>query len=181
MGWQPNEPVADDIILYADNVPVITFRSSVENKSDIPKPKYSNCPNCGAPVNGPICEYCGSILSNEETEQTEYELIRIRKQLAKAKWAWEESVIQAELMQNLFQQSQQQIKYDLQSQICCDIRTQVNINILQSPDYIPKPVPLAIEEKQTKDFGYEDTFWIWVIIAIIVIFLIAAPIAVFLA
>ena len=135
---------------------------------DISEKKHNNCncPNCGAPVNGPICEYCGSILSNEETEQTEYELRRIRKQLAKAKWAWEESVIQAELMQNLCQQSQQvqqaQIKAELDqsimnhmnyygysmSQCCCDTRTQMmQQSVLQSQDYIPKPVPIVIKQK----------------------------------
>lgn len=24
------------------------------------KTKYVNCPNCGAPINGTICEYCGT-------------------------------------------------------------------------------------------------------------------------
>lgn len=76
---------------------------------DISEQKYNNCncPNCGAPITGPICEYCGSVLNNGEAERI--------KQFAKAKWAWEESVIQAELMRNLLQQSQQQIKYNLQS------------------------------------------------------------------
>ena len=25
-----------------------------------------NCPNCGAPINGPRCEYCGTIFSSQE-------------------------------------------------------------------------------------------------------------------
>ena len=26
----------------------------------------TNCPNCGAPVNGSICEYCGTKFTQEE-------------------------------------------------------------------------------------------------------------------
>lgn len=26
----------------------------------------TNCPNCGAPISGPLCEYCGTIFSSQE-------------------------------------------------------------------------------------------------------------------
>ena len=67
------------------------------------------------------------------------------------------------------------------SQCCCDTRTQMmQQNIVQSQDYIPKPVPLAIEEKRTKDLDFKiDASYLlaWVI----VILLIAAPIAALIA
>lgn len=141
MGHIPHTPI--------DSYPTIPCK-------DISKQKYNkcNCPNCGAPVNGPICEYCGSVLNNEEAEQTEYKIRQTQEQFARAKLAWEESVIQAELMRNLLQQSQQQINYNLQSQICCDTRTRINNGIIQSPDYIPNLAPIVIKQEQIEDSGF---------------------------
>ena len=30
--------------------------------------KNTNCPNCGAVITGPTCEYCGTVFSNHTSE-----------------------------------------------------------------------------------------------------------------
>ena len=30
--------------------------------------KDYNCPNCGAPINGDVCEYCGTVFDTDEEE-----------------------------------------------------------------------------------------------------------------
>ena len=71
MGYVPPTPI--------DSYPIIPFKDVSKQKNN-----KCNCPNCGAPVNGPICEYCGSVLSNEEAEQKEYKFEQFQRQFAKA-------------------------------------------------------------------------------------------------
>ena len=41
----------------------------------------TNCPNCGAPVRGSKCEYCGTVLDWGEYKAAERELSEIRRQM----------------------------------------------------------------------------------------------------
>lgn len=34
----------------------------------------TNCPNCGAPINGDVCEYCGTDLSRLQNKSNVYTL-----------------------------------------------------------------------------------------------------------
>ena len=144
-----------------------------------------NCPNCGAPVNGPICEYCGSVLDQAELDRQEQdqELAKKQRQYEEMLRRWQQSVIQAELGQSIMDRMNY-YGYSM-SQCCCDTRTQMmQQSILQSQDYIPKPVPLVIEEKRTKDLGFKidaSDVLIWVIVMLLIAAPITALIAGFLA
>lgn len=178
MGWQPNKPITDDIILYADNVPIITFRSSVENKRDIPKPKICNCPNCGAPKTGPICEYCGSVLDQAEIDRQEQELAEKQRQYEELLRRWQQSVINAELNQPIMNRMNY-YNHEL-SQSCCDTRTQISQqSIVQSQDYIPKPEPIVIVQEPIEDSGFPK--WAMIIVGIIFVLLAAVLFRAFLA
>lgn len=168
-----SECTMDDVILYADNKAVASY-STIAKERDIPKAKASNCPNCGAPVTGPICEYCGSVLNQAELDRQEQELAEKQRQYEEMLRRWQQSVINAELGQSMTNRMNY-YSHEI-SQCCCDTRTQISQQSnVQSQVYIPKPVPLVIEEKQTKDFGYEDVFWAWVIIVMILVILLIAP------
>ena len=46
----------------------------------------SNCPNCGAPIHGGICEYCGTVFPKyvEKVEEFKKELVRLRVESSNA-------------------------------------------------------------------------------------------------
>lgn len=168
-----SECTMDDVILYADNKAVASY-STIAKERDIPKAKACNCPNCGAPVKGPICEYCGSVLDQAELDgqEQEQELAKKQRQYEEMLRRWQQSVIQAELGQSITDRMNY-YGYSM-SQCCCDTRTQMmQQSILQSPDYIPKPVPIVIkqiEHEAIEDSGYSK----WVIIIASIIFVLVA-------
>ncbi len=46
--------------------------------------KPTNCPNCGAPLNGSKCEYCGTEIHHVDEDvirQLEYEKLRVQSQI----------------------------------------------------------------------------------------------------
>ena len=45
-----------------------------------------NCPNCGAPVSGDVCEYCGTIFAehNKKLKALEEALARVKIELSQA-------------------------------------------------------------------------------------------------
>ena len=46
-----------------------------------------NCPNCGAPVHGDVCEYCGTIIAeyNKKLGALEETLAKLKLELSQAK------------------------------------------------------------------------------------------------
>lgn len=40
----------------------------------------TSCPNCGAPIRGPECEYCGTVHVNRKDQ---YELLKAKTQILK--------------------------------------------------------------------------------------------------
>lgn len=47
MGWQPSKPLP-------------------HKATPREKPVLTNCKNCGAPLHGPVCEYCGTVYGDEQ-------------------------------------------------------------------------------------------------------------------
>ena len=49
----------------------------------------TNCPNCGAPIRGAVCEYCGTIIPRykEKLEAYKTELAKLSAELENAKAA----------------------------------------------------------------------------------------------
>lgn len=166
----------DDVILYADNKVVASY-SAIAKELDIPKPKYTNCPNCGAPVTGPICEYCGSVLDQAELDRQEQkqaqELAEKQRLYEQALRQWQQTQIKAELDQSIMNRMNY---YGYQmSQCCCDTRTQMmQQSIVQSPDYIPKPVPVVIEQVEQEPIEDSGFPKVVIILASIIFVLLAA-------
>ena len=46
-----------------------------------------NCPNCGAPIRGDVCEYCGTIspLYDEKRQEYESRIAKLNAELESAK------------------------------------------------------------------------------------------------
>lgn len=61
----------------------------------------TNCHNCGAPIKGPECEYCGTIFHSQTSEQSvstaETELIKARKSFREAQENYNEQCKQRHL------------------------------------------------------------------------------------
>jgi hypothetical protein len=137
-------------------------------------------------VTGPICEYCGSVLDKAELDRQkqEQELAKKQRQYEEALRRWQQSVIQAELGQSIMNRMNY-YGYSM-SQCCCDTRTQMmQQNIVQSQDYIPKPVPVVIEHVEQvpiEDSGFpiDDKVAI-ILVSIIFVLLAAGLFAAFLA
>lgn len=122
-------------------------------------------------MKGPICEYCGSVLDRAELDrqeqEQEQELAKKQRQYEEMLRRWQQSVINAELDQSITNRMNY-YRYSM-SQCCCDTRTQMmQQNIVQSPDYIPKPVPIVIEQVEQEpieDSGFPKVVIILAIIA----------------
>lgn len=82
-------------ILYADNEPIY-WLSPNEIRQDaglesvgVPEslPKGTNCPNCGAPIKGNRCEYCGTVFgpTNDDLDSLRKELRQKELELANAR------------------------------------------------------------------------------------------------
>ena len=87
--------------------------TGISERTDKVVKEMMNCPNCGAPVNGFKCEYCGTILNNGEKLYFENRQMELWRHLDEAR---------ADLMiANLTAYQALQNNY-----IKCDIRTAVN-------------------------------------------------------
>ena len=137
-----------------------------------------NCPNCGAPVTGPICEYCGSVFDQAELDRQEQKLAEKRRQYEELLRRWQQSVINAELDQSIMNRMNY-YGYSM-SQCCCDTRTQMmQQSSIQSQDYIPKPVPIMIKQEPIEDSGFPKA--VIILVSIIFLLLSAVLFAAFLA
>ena len=140
-----------------------------------------NCPNCGAPVTGPICEYCGSVLDQAEIDRQERDLVEKQRQYEELLRRWQQSVIKAELGQSIMNRMNY-YGYSM-SQCCCDTRTQMmQQSILQSQEYVQKPVPVVIEQVEQEPI--EDSSFpkvVIILVSIIFVLLAAVLFAAFLA
>ena len=65
-------------VLYADNRVVDVIEDiGLDDKETL----KCNCPNCGAPINGHTCEYCGTILDPIAMEKEQNELSSLETEL----------------------------------------------------------------------------------------------------
>ena len=66
-----------------------------------------NCPNCGAPIKGPKCEYCDTIFDDsrikEDINQLRWEIELRRAALKQAQFS--QNIVSAIHAQNAFQQT----------------------------------------------------------------------------
>lgn len=137
-----------------------------------------NCPNCGAPVTGPICKYCGSVLDQDKIDRQEQELAEKQRQYEEMLRRWQQSVINAELDQSIMNRMNY-YGYSM-SQCCCDTRTQMmQQSSIQSQDYIQKPLPIVIKQESIEDSGFPKA--VIVLVGIIFLLLSAVLFAAFLA
>ena len=93
-----------------------------------PRKKSYNCPNCGAPITGPRCEYCGTQFEKPKT--IHYEI----------SYPWPRDDIETQMM-NL----QAQLN-EANAQMANSIQTQYLLNTLSQwtiEPYITRPTPLG--------------------------------------
>lgn len=67
-----NRTVGDVLLkMECDNREML--RSLIDIKMETTKitgnPTSTNCPNCGAPIAGPFCEYCGTIFDSDYSQR----------------------------------------------------------------------------------------------------------------
>lgn len=67
-----NRTVGDVLLkMECDNREMLRSLIDIEMKTAkiTRDPIIANCPNCGAPIAGPFCEYCGTIFDISETKK----------------------------------------------------------------------------------------------------------------